>query len=181
MGAVLLANRETGEGASGTFWQTAEAMSASEQVATASREEAVRATSAEVTGIDRFEVLDQDRAAPAQAGTFVRVNEGTVNIAQLDRFMTFLRDTVVPTLRSLKGYRSAWAMVNRDSGRMLVVSVWDTAADREASDAAVSAQRRQAAEVAQMQGPVQVKLYEATLSELSQPAQQPASSGGRTA
>jgi hypothetical protein len=65
---------------------------------------------------------------------------------------------------------------NRDTGRILVGSVWDTAADREASDASVSAQRRQAGEIAQIQGPVQVKLYEAIFSELSQAAQQTSAS-----
>src|SRR5205823_4369327 len=74
LGAVLLANPETGEGASTTYWQTAEAMAASEAIATAGRAEAAQG-GVEIQDIDRFEMVLQDRAAPPQVGSRVRVND----------------------------------------------------------------------------------------------------------
>jgi hypothetical protein len=58
--------------------------------------------------------------------------------------------------------------VERDTGHCLVSSIWDTAADRDASDAAVRDQRRQAGEVAGA-GDVRVEQYDGMYLELWQP------------
>src|SRR5437867_1903998 len=77
LGAVVLADRTSGEGASGTYWQTAEAMAASEEMAAAGRAQALEGTggNVEIIEVDRFEVILQDRSAPVQVGTFVRSND----------------------------------------------------------------------------------------------------------
>jgi heme-degrading monooxygenase HmoA len=173
LGAVVLANAETGEGASTTYWQTAEALAASEEMATAGRAEAAQASGLQINEIDRFEMILQDRAAPVKAGTFVRVNDVQASTAQIDATVSFMRDTVIPTMKSLSGYRALLIFANRQSGRMLVASAWDTAADREASDASISGLRRQAVDVAQAQGgAVRITLYESVLAEVSAAAQQ---------
>src|SRR5258708_14259210 len=108
-------------------------MAASEQGAIAGRAEVAKATAMEVQEIDRFELLLQDRVAPVKAGTFVRVNDLRAATGQIDSTVGFMRETAIPALKSHNGYRALLIFVNRDSGRMLVVSSWDSAADREAS------------------------------------------------
>jgi len=122
LGAIVLANAETGEGASVTYWQTADAMAASEQTAAAGRAEA-QASGLEIQDIDRFEMLLQDRAAPSKVGTFARINDVRASAAQIDTTVAFVRDTAPPALRALSGYRALAIFANRDSGRVLVSSV----------------------------------------------------------
>jgi hypothetical protein len=100
---------------------------------------------------------------------------------QVDALVAFLRDTAIPAARSQRGYRSSRVFVNRQTGRALVSTVWDTAADRESSEAAMAGLRRQAAEVSQASGQVKVTLYEVILAELSPAAQQATISVGSAA
>jgi len=175
LGAIVLANAETGEGASVTYWQTADAMAASEQTAAAGRAEA-QASGLEIQDIDRFEMLLQDRAAPSKVGTFARINDVRASAAQIDTTVAFVRDTAPPALRALSGYRALAIFANRDSGRVLVSSVWDTAADREASESVIGGLRRQMLEIAQPQTEVRIARFEVVLAETSQAAQQAATS-----
>ena len=178
LGAVLLANSATGEGASVTYWQTAEAMAASETIATAGRAEAAQG-GVEIQEIDRFEMVLQDRAAPPQVGSVVRVNDITAAKGQIDATIALMRDTAVPAIKKLNGYRALLIFLNRESGRLLVASAWNTAADREASESVTVGLRRQAADLAQSQAGVRVTLYEAILSEVSPAAQQAASAAAK--
>src|SRR5207244_2577614 len=72
LGAVLLANSATGEGASVTYWQTAEAMAASETIASAWNTAADREASESVTGGLRRQAAD---LAQSQAGVRVTLYE----------------------------------------------------------------------------------------------------------
>jgi heme-degrading monooxygenase HmoA len=182
LGAVILANRETGDGASVTYWDTADAMRASEEVSAAGRAVATQERGIEVQDIDRFELILQDRAGPVQAGTFVRVNDVRAGTGQIDATLAFMRDSTLPAMKSLSGYRALLILANRESGRVLVSSVWDTAAQRDASEAVVSGLRRDAVAVAQAQpGDVKVTLYESVLAEVSQAAQESATARVGTA
>jgi heme-degrading monooxygenase HmoA len=174
LGAALLANRETGEGASVTYWESAEAMAASEAMGTAGRVEAVQVLSGTIKDVDRFEMLLQDRAAPARAGSFARVNDVPASPARIDATLAWMRDTGLSKVRQLNGYRALLVSANRLTGRMLISSIWDSADAREASEAAISGLRSQLADVAQAQGDIRITLAESIVSEISQTAQQSA-------
>jgi hypothetical protein len=77
----------------------------------------------------------QDRVVPVQVGSCVRVNDLVVAPPRLEATLAFLQDRVVPAVRALNGYRATLVGINRATRRMLVRSVWETAADREASNA----------------------------------------------
>ncbi len=172
LGGVVLVDRTNGEGVAASYWQTAEAMSASEEMSTAGRAEAIRTAGGdmEIVEVDRFEIIQQDRSAPVQVGTFVRSNDLRGSIAQIDATVAFMRDKAIPVLKAQPGYRALLTMVNRETGRLLVTSVWNTAADREASDAAIRALRQQVGEIAQAQN-IRVSLYESLVAEVSPAAQ----------
>jgi heme-degrading monooxygenase HmoA len=172
LGAVVLVNRETGDGASVTYWESGEALAASEAMSIAARVEVAQAANIILKDVDRFEMLLQDRAKPAQAGSFVRVNDVVASSGQIDAMINWMRDTALPAIRPLSGYRAMLISANRATGRMLVASTWDTAADREASEAVIGGLRRQLTERAQSQSAVRVSLYEGVLAEVSQAAQQ---------
>ena len=79
-----------------------------------------------------------------------------------------VRDAL-PTLKGQKGFRAVLVGANRQTGRMFISSVWDTAADREASDAAMQGARGRIPQVAGAAS-VKVDLYESVVSEIKQAA-----------
>jgi heme-degrading monooxygenase HmoA len=171
LGSVVLADVGSKEVVSATYWQTAEARDATETLAEAARTQTGQAMSAESIDTDRFEVILQDRTAPARVGTFARLNDMHLPPAHIDAMVGYLRDTAIPVARSQHGYRSSRMSANRESGRVLVSTVWDTAADRDTSEAAMAGLRRQGVEVAGASPQVQIKLYEVVYVDLTEMVQ----------
>ena len=100
----------------------------------------------------------------------VRVNDLRGTPTTLEEAIAFVREQVAPLLKRQKGFRALIVGVNRDNGRSLVSSIWDSAADREARDAALIELRRQGAQIAGAEQ-TKVELYEVlALVEKSQGA-----------
>jgi heme-degrading monooxygenase HmoA len=119
-----------------------------------------------VGDIDRFDVIIQERSAPAAANTFVRLNDLRVSPDKIESVANIIRETL-PTLTAQKGFRAVLAGANRETGRMFIGSVWATAADREASDAAVKEQRGKAAQAGGADN-VKVDLYDVAYADVKQ-------------
>src|SRR5579864_7868804 len=64
MGATCVVDREKGEGATSTLWESLEAMNNAEQLAQQSRSQSTEATGVEVLDVDRFEITILEMAAP---------------------------------------------------------------------------------------------------------------------
>ena len=168
-GTALMVDRETGEGGGVTYWNTVADMNAAEQVGQRARRESSEAIGAEVTDVDRFEIVLVDRVSgQPTAPVFARVNQLYANPDRIDEGIAFLRNKVVPNLSKQKGYRSLVMGVNRMTGRCFVTSGWETAEDRAASEAAVVGQRQEAATIAGARD-VDVMLLEVAFIELKQP------------
>ncbi|HEY1291978.1 MAG TPA: hypothetical protein VGJ60_02705 [Chloroflexota bacterium] len=167
IGAAALGDRASGRGAAVTYWSDAEAMRASEATATAGRGQTAE-RGVTTLDIQRYELVIVERVAPAAANVFVRSNELDAAVDKLEDSITFVRDKVVPNVRSQKGFRGALMGVDRQTGHCMVSSIWETAADLEASEAAVSAQRREAGNVAGADN-VRVERYEVMYAEMKQP------------
>ena len=67
LGAVLMADRATGKSLGLTFWETREAMAASEEAANQLRNQGVSQTEGQAPTVERFEVLYY--GAPESAAT----------------------------------------------------------------------------------------------------------------
>jgi heme-degrading monooxygenase HmoA len=165
-GVSLLVDRSTGRSASVTYWESEPALRDSEAAASALRTQATQASGARVREIERFELLFQERSAPPRADTFVRVNLLRGSPDKLDAAVRFVREQTGSVVTQQKGFRAVLMGANRQTGRAFVTSVWDTAADREASDAALRELRRQAGQVAGADQ-VQIELYEVVFAEVS--------------
>jgi heme-degrading monooxygenase HmoA len=171
LGAAILTNQDSGDGVSVTYWESVEAMAASEPMGTAGRVEMAEKFNLIVKDVDRFELLLQDRAKPPAAGSFVRVAEFQLNPGQIDAIVNSARESGVSAISSLNGYRAALISANRQTGRVLVSTVWDTAADREASDAVAAGLRQQTAQAGGSPSAPRVSLYQCVVAEVSQAAQ----------
>src|ERR1700704_5438159 len=73
-GAILLVNRETGAGVGITYWESAKAMAANEQVGIQSRAQTTKnVPGSQIVNVERAELMIMDRAAAPKAGAFVRM------------------------------------------------------------------------------------------------------------
>jgi heme-degrading monooxygenase HmoA len=176
-GAVLVVNRQSGSGMGITYWESAKALAASEQIGTQSRTQTTKAVpGSQIVNVERAEVLIMDRTAAPKAGAFIRLTTVNGDPDKQDRAITQLRSDVLPLLKAQKGYRATIASVDRLSGRVAVSTVWDTKADLDASESKLAGPRTEIARTAGA-GPndIQVEIFETAVVELSAAAQ-PASS-----
>lgn len=163
-GCALLVNRETGEAVSVTYWSDAAAMKASESFANRVRTESTSEFGSQVIGVETAEMVDIVRTKPAEANTFIRLNTVDGAPDKIDAAVEMYKARVVPVLREQRGFRAALCAVNRDSGRVVVSSVWDTPEDRAASESAVSALRQETGQAAG--GQVKVEHFESVFSNI---------------
>jgi heme-degrading monooxygenase HmoA len=88
-------------------------------------------------------------------------------ITDIDAGVRYLQDTVAPLLRNQKGFRGVTASVDRSGGVLGVLSLWDTEADRDASDSALGKSREEGQRI--IGGKVTVELFEELGAETVEP------------
>jgi heme-degrading monooxygenase HmoA len=79
----------------------------------------------------------------------------------------YLRGTALPVIRQQKGYRGLSATVDRSTGRLNILSIWESEADRDASDNALGKARDEATEI--IGGTLRVEKLEDLVSEVVNP------------
>jgi heme-degrading monooxygenase HmoA len=87
----------------------------------------------------------------------------TTGAQDIDGGIRYLRDTVTPILRQQKGFRGVTGSADRKGGLFGVLSLWETAADRDASESAIEKARDGAARI--LGGTMTVELFEEVLAE----------------
>ena len=85
----------------------------------------------------------------------------------IDAGVAFVRDTVTPVLRQQKGFRGVTASVDRSGGVIGVLTIWETEADRDASESALSKVRSEGAKI--IGGEMTVETYEEMVLEMVGP------------
>jgi heme-degrading monooxygenase HmoA len=164
-GTVLLGNRSTGAGLSVTLWESEEAERASRPTGDRLRAQALQNSGGRLRDVESYEeVLREPSGAPQ--GAFMRVSSVQAAPDKLEEGIRFVREQVVPLLKQQTGFQAVLMGVNRENGRAYVTSAWESANARQASEAAVSAQRSQAGQL--MGGQVSVEEYEVVLMEIPQ-------------
>ena len=89
------------------------------------------------------------------------------NATNIDGGIEYLRGTALPLIHQQKGYRGLSATVDRSAGRLHILSIWESEADRDASDGAMSKARDEATEI--IGGTIQVERLEELVSEVVKP------------
>jgi heme-degrading monooxygenase HmoA len=166
-GLALMLNREEGKGITIAYWDDKASLDASAEQMKQLRNQAVAdsAGSMKVTSVESGEVVSMERDGDPRAGTFARVNTLDGKPQQIDATIVAYNRDVVPLLRSLPGFRSVVMSVNRETGRIIVGSVWNTEADRKASEAKVAEVRRKTAATAGAPQ-AQVELFEIVYADI---------------
>ncbi len=173
LGASLLVDRETGAGIGITYWESAKALAASEQMGIKTRTDAARnVTGTEIVNVERYEIVIMERLTAPKAGTYIRVNTINADPDKVDALTVFVRSHVLPVLKPLTGFRSMVMGVDRQTGRSSVATTWDTIADLKASEDKVSGLRKESAKAGGVTSPdgVEVEIFEVPVIELMQTA-----------
>jgi heme-degrading monooxygenase HmoA len=92
----------------------------------------------------------------------------------IDAGITFLQEKVIPIFSTQNGYRGLTASADRDGGVFAVLSLWETAADRDATEATMTQTREEAADV--IGGELSVEMFEQLVAEVGQHPPGPGSS-----
>jgi heme-degrading monooxygenase HmoA len=65
-------------------------------------------------------------------------------VNDFDAALAFLQETALPVVRSQRGYKGLSASADRSAGTLGILSLWDSEADRDASESALSKTREEA-------------------------------------
>ena len=152
-----------------TYWDSAKALAASEQIAIQSRTQATKGEPGTyVVNVERAELMIMDRAGEPKSGTFLRLVTANGDPEKLDAAIVQIRNHVLPVLKAQKGYRATVAAVDRQSGRLSASTTWDSKADLDASESKIAGPRAEAAKAGGA-GPqdVQVEIFETAVIEIS--------------
>ncbi len=167
LGWAALVDRASGKYVSVTYWADAESMQASEEAGAALRAR-VASEGSQVIDVERYEFLIQERVESPRAGTFLRVTELAITPERINELISHMAQNSVPQVKAQTGFRSFLVSANREAGKVLVASVWESAAAREASDVALRDERRTTTERFGA-SVVSIELYESAAVEVRLP------------
>jgi heme-degrading monooxygenase HmoA/predicted ester cyclase len=148
-GLACLVNSDLGICVVASYWDSLDAMTASEQAVQVSRKEVTERLHGSVT-VEQYDVPVFVRRSRPRAGAGVRIARVECAPANMDAFIQEFRTTGVPSLMDMQGLCSAHLMTDRTTGRCLVITAWEDAGAMAASRAATARMRADAAEASHM-------------------------------
>jgi len=123
-GLAVLANAGLGTCVIASYWDSADAMTASEPAVQVSRKEVTELVKGTVT-VEHYEVPAFVRRSRPAAGAGVRLTRIDGSPASLDPAIEEFRNTAVPALMEMPRLCSAQLMVDRTTGRCIVVTAFE--------------------------------------------------------
>lgn len=90
---------------------------------------------------------------------FARVTITEGSPAGIDAAIRFMRETVLPQARNMRGFKGSYLLVDRKTGKQMGMALWETEADLDASTEAANRLRAQYVQEATTQTP-KVETYE---------------------
>jgi steroid delta-isomerase-like uncharacterized protein len=149
-GMACLINADLGTCVVASYWDSANAMTASEQAVQVSRKEMTELVRGSVT-VEHYEVPVFVRRSRPGSGAGVRLGRLECAPGHIDAFIEEFRNTAVPRLMAMSGLASAHLLTDRTSGRCVVITAWEGAAALAASRAATALMRADSAAAMHLQ------------------------------
>ena len=168
-GAYVLIDRASGKGLAISFWATEAALTASEAVVRTVREQSLRAFGGTATPTtERYDVAVQ-AAGPARsadtggARLVARVTVGQAPLEQMQNLIRLYREQVVPLVQRQAGFHHAYLLTDRQSGKALGISLWQSRQTLQQIEAALNQARDQLQAQAGQPTPPTTDVYEVAL------------------
>lgn len=123
-GMAFLANRELGVCVVASYWDSQDAMTASEQLVQVSRKEMTEMIAGTVT-VEHYEVPVFVRRSRPRPGAGIRMTRIDSPQTTVDAAIEEFRNTAVPAVMDMRGLCSAQLLIDRTAGRGIVVTAWE--------------------------------------------------------
>jgi heme-degrading monooxygenase HmoA len=88
---------------------------------------------------------------------------------QIDKGIDMVRDTTVPAVKGIDGFKGLFSLVDRQTGKGLTITLWESEAALQASEEEANRLRREAAENLGATGAPTVERYEVAVYEVESP------------
>jgi len=124
-GFAVIADTERGRLVGASYWDSAEALQASEAALADTRAAAAAALAGEVT-IESFEVVVGFRHSFPARGALVRLGPLTVPPARVEETISLMNEENVPRVKGAAGLCSFQMVLDRATGAGMVVSAWES-------------------------------------------------------
>ena len=144
-GLACLTNADLGVCVVASYWDTHDAMTASEQAVQVSRKEVTQLLGGTVT-VEHYEAPVFVRRSRPQAGAGVRMARFECPPGNMDMLLEEFRNSAVPALMDIPGLCSAHMMADRATGRCIAITAWVDTAAMAASRSATAGLRADAAD-----------------------------------
>jgi heme-degrading monooxygenase HmoA/predicted ester cyclase len=143
-GLACLTNAGLGVCVVASYWDSHDAMTASEQAVEVSRKEVTQLLGGTVT-VEHYEVPAFVRRSRPVGGAGVRMARMECPPAGMDTLIEEFRNTAVPALMDIPGLCSAHVMTDRTTGRCIAITAWENMDALAASRSATAGLRADAA------------------------------------
>ena len=91
------------------------------------------------------------------------VQSATIQPGKVDEVIKFMRDAGLPKMKKQKGFKGLFVLTNRETGKYLHISLWNTEADATAAVTSGDRQEAVAKAAALFVGPGTVEGYEVSI------------------
>ena len=96
---------------------------------------------------------------------YARVTSGQLHPDKIDEATRIYRESITPALKQAKGFKTLLVLADRATGKGLVITLWETEAELQASQTS-GLYQEQAAKLAQLLASMSsVETYEVTVQE----------------
>jgi hypothetical protein len=143
LGLTTFADREAGVIVAVSYWD--EPTHSSEAVLTRAREDAAAAAGGDLV-VESYEVAARERRSVPLSGATVRVERVQIDSSNISDGVAFIRDEVLPQLRTGAGFCSAELLIDRGAGAGQLLTAWTTAADASRAETVLQQLRDEAVE-----------------------------------
>jgi hypothetical protein len=147
LGGYWLFDRQTGDGLTITFFDTKENLDASDQAARGIRESAIQAIGATVVAVEPLEVITSTGDQVHRSASAARVVSIEAEPSRVEEGIQNIKDNVVPTVTQFEGFQGGFWLFDRETGKGLGVTLFDTPENRQKSVDASRELRERSAQV----------------------------------
>ena len=65
---------------------------------------------------------------------FARLTSAHIKIERIDEFIKLYKESIVPAAKSQRGYRGAYLLVDRETGKRISITLWNSEEDAIANE-----------------------------------------------
>jgi hypothetical protein len=134
LGGYWLADRQTGDGLTVTFFDSRENLDATTQRTDEIRTSATQAIGAEVISVELLEVIANTGDKVHRSATAARVIHFETEPSRVEDGIQNIKENVIPGVTQFAGFQGGFWLLDRGTGKGVGVTLFDTAESLHATD-----------------------------------------------